>query len=252
MTQESSTRTVSLNEIAAKYTEAIQHLSDLSVFQWAGARSVSEQGYDEIARGVPGLPVSPFRLPFEAAKVAAESSALKHSVNEALGLIAVFLEDLRKLSGLVAFNAAKNNGSSNLATLAAELNAAPPPDFPGRLQQLRQRMGRPLPLEAEILSLVGLARTLFHRNGVVGENETLPLKLKMVQPLGEPESAQAKTEARIADYERIWKAGETVTLSRPEHAAVFTTVSLFFNSSLGALQEFAKSSGIVPEPAAQQ
>ncbi len=246
MTEASPSRTISLNDIALKYTEAIQHLSDLAVFDWAGARTVSEQGYDEMARSIPGLPVTQFRLPFEVAKEAAERSALKHSVNEALGLIAVFLEDIRKLSGLVVFNVARAKASNNLASLAAELNAAPPPDFPGRFQQLRQRIGAEIPLEAEILSLVALARTLFHRNGVVGEGETLTLNLKVVQP-----PAEGETEARLANYERSWKAGEGILLSRQEHAAVFTTVSLFFNAMLGAVQEFAKSSGIVPEPAVQ-
>jgi hypothetical protein len=246
MSEESSPQTVSLNDIALKYTQAIQHLSDLAVFEWAAARTVSEQGYDEVARGIPGLPATQFRLPFEVAKEAAERSALKHSINEALGLVAVFLDDIRKLTGLVVFNAARMKASNNLATLAAELNAAPPPDFPGRLQLLRQRIGSELPLEKEILSLVALARTLFHRNGVIGEGEVLHLNLKVVQP-----PAEGETEARIGNYERQWKAGEPISLSRQEHAAVFTTVSIFFNAMLGTVQEFAKSSGILPEPALQ-
>lgn len=250
MTEESPSRTISLGDVGQKYTEALQHLSDLAVFAWAGARAVNEQGYEEAAHSVPGLPVTSFRFSFEAAKAAAALSGFKHSINEVLGLVTVFLEDIRKLSGLVVFNAARARGDHNLATLAAQLNVAPSPDLPGRFRHLRERIGMELPLEAEILSIATLAGTLFHRNGLPMEGETLSLRLKVIQPPANG-STEAQAQARLGDHERSWKAGERVTLSRQEHAAIFTTVSLFFNATLGAVQEFAKRSGLAPEPAAQ-
>lgn len=240
-----SNRTISLNDIGQKYFSAIQRLSDLTVYAWAGSRAASEQGYDEVAKAISGLPSTPFHLSFDAVKEESENWILKHSVNELLGLTLIFLEDVRKLAGLVAFNAAKANASGDLASLAAEINATQQTDFPERLKQLKDRYNITSPVEAEMLSLPGLGRLFFQRNGVVGNGETLELLLKAVQP-----PAEGSTEARLADYKRVWNSGERITLSRQEHAAIFTTVSVFFSTLLNAVQEYAKSSGLAPEPVA--
>lgn len=241
-----SSRTISLNDIGEKYFTGIQRLSDLTVFSWAGARTVSEQGYDDVAKSVSGLPATPFRLSFEAAKEESEKWVLKHGINEILGLTAIFLEDIRKLSGLVTFNAAKANASGDLAALAGEINAAGPQDFGARLKHLKARYNVVSPLEQEMLSIVNLGRLLFQQNGVVGNGETVNLLLKAVQP-----PTDGSNEPRLEPYQRTWKSGEQITLSREEHAAVFTTVSLFFSSFLSAIQEYAQSSGLAPEPAVQ-
>lgn len=241
-----SSRTISLNDIGEKYFAAIQRLSDLTVFNWASARTVSEQGYDDTGKSVSGLPATPYRLSFEAAKAENERWVLKHGVNEILGLTAIFLEDIRKLCGLVTFNAAKANASGDLAALAAEINAAGPQEFGARLKHIRERYNVGSPLEQEMLSIVNLGRLLFQQNGAVGNGETVTLALKAVQA-----PAEGSKEARIEPYTRSWKSGEQILLSREEHAAIFTTVSLFFSSFLSAVQEYAQSSGLAPEPAVQ-
>jgi len=244
-TANTENRTISLNEIGQKYFAAIQRLSDLTVFAWAGSRAVSEQAYDEVARTISGLPTTPFRLPFEVAKEENEAWILKHSVNELLGLTMVFLEDVRKLAGLVTFNAAKAKASGDLAALAAEINASYQLDFPERLAQLKEKYGITSPLEAEFLSIPKLGRLFFQTNGVVGNGETFELCLKAIQP-----PPQGAKEPVLGDYKRVWKSGERVTLSRQEHAAIFTTISVFFSSLLNAVQEYAKRSGLAPEPVA--
>ncbi len=242
-----ASRTVSLNDIGLKYIEALQRLSDTTVFAWAGSRTVSEQGYDEVFRAILGLPSTQFRLSFDNAREEADRWNLKHVVHEALGLSVVFLDDIRKLCGLITFNVARASASGDLASLAAELNSpSGPADLSGRLKQLRDRYRVAAPLEPELLSLADLGRCLFQRNGVVGEGETLLLKLKAVQP-----PAPGETQARLGDFERRWNSGEKVALSRQEHAAIFTTLSVFFGSMLGAVQEFAKNSGLPEEPVLQ-
>ena len=238
-----NSRTISLNDIGIKYVEALQRLTDLTVFNWAGARSLNEQGYDELLRSVPGLPASQFRLSFGVAKEHAERSLLKQSVQEAVGLCLFALDDLRKLCGLAEFNAAKAKASGNLAALAAELNATPGQlDLPTRLKQLKERYQIELPIEAELRSLAELARCLVQTNGTV-TTPTLTLKLKMICA-----PAQGETQPRLGDFERSWKSGEIVILSRQEHAAVFTTVSVFIGVMLNAVQEFAKRAGLPEDP----
>ena len=251
---ETPSQTVSLNDIGQRYIGMLQHLGDLAVFSWAGARMVNEQTYDETFHSVAGLPSTPMRLPFEAAKAESARWLLKNSLGEVLNLSLVFLEDIRKVCGLIAFNAAKASASGDLVALAAEINADNGPlDIPTRLGQLKSRYGLTIALEPEILSLVAVLRSFAQTGGILPKGASLTVQLKAVQP-----PAEGSAEPRLADYRRTWNAGERIGFSREEHAAVFTTASVFISSMLGAVQEFAKRSGIAdasapaPEPSSAQ
>ncbi|HWL51888.1 MAG TPA: hypothetical protein VNQ90_05610 [Chthoniobacteraceae bacterium] len=247
MTESNASHTISLHELGQKYFKALQHLSDLTAYVWAGARSVNETAYDELSRGVAGLPNTPYRLSFETAKHEAERAWMKQSVSEVIGLSYVFIEDIRKLCGLVLFNATKASGQGDLTALAAELNKVPPPaDLFTRLSEIRERYQLTTDLDEHMISLSKAARTLLHHNGVLGAEEKCDLKLKMITPPAEKEG-----QHRIADFEASWKPGERIYLNRAQHAAVFTTVSLFFSAMLTALQDYAKRSGAVQEPVHQ-
>ena len=242
---DSPTQTVSLNEMGQRYLGALQTLCDLTVLSWAGAKLVKESDYEQTFRSMAGLPSTPFRLPFETAVAEAARWGLKNCLAEVLGLCFVFLEDIRKVCGLIAFNAAKAKASGDLAALAAEVNTPfAAPDIAGRFQQLKSRYALAIPLEAELLSVVALHRQLLQNGGTPGV--PLTLHLKAVQP-----PVEGTAEPRLEDYQRTWQSGERVSLERQEHAAIFTTVSVFLSATLAAVQEFAKISGLPENPSAQ-
>jgi hypothetical protein len=212
----------------------------MMVLTWAGTRVVTEQGYEEVFRSVAGLPSTQFRFNFETARAEAIRWGFKSSLGDVLGLGLVFLEDIRKVCGLIVFNVAKSTAQGDLAALAAEINADNGPlNIPTRLGHLKTRYNLTIPLEAELMSLVALNRCFTHAGGMVGQNTSLTLQLKAIQP-----PAEGKQEPRLVDYQRTWKGGEKIAVSREEHAAVFTTVSVFLSSMLAAVQEFAKASGL--------
>jgi hypothetical protein len=240
-------QTVSLNDIARRYIGGLQHLSDMMVLSWAGSRVVTEAGYEEVFKSVAGLPSTPFRLNFEAARAEAARWNFKSSLSDILGLCQVFLEDVRKICGLVSFNVAKQSGTGDLAALAAEINAENGSvDIPARIKHLKDRYSLTLPLEQPIASLAALYHTFTHTGGVVPQNASLTLHLKVIQP-----PAEGQKEPRLADYQRTWNPGERIAVSREEHAAVFTTVSVFLNSTLASVQEFAKAFGLEDHPEPQ-
>ena len=235
-----TSQTISLNDIGSRYLGALQHLSDFMVLTWAGASAVDEQSYDKIFHTVSGLPNSPARFPFATAKAEGERWWLKNSLGDVLGLLLVFLEDIRKVCGVVAFNVAKSQASGDLVALAAQINADNGPlDIPTRFKDLKERYNLGIPLEAELMSLAALHRCFTHAGGVVPKGATLALRLKVVQPPPEGE-----TQPQLGDYQRTWTAGEKVALSREEHAAFFTTASVFMNAMLHAVQQFAQASGL--------
>ena len=238
---------ISLNDLGMRYLGALQHLSDLMVLTWAGAGAADEPGYEKMFRSVAGLPSTPFRFPFETAREEAARWWFKNSLGEVLGLCGVFLEDIRRVCGLVAFHAAKAKAQGDLAALAAEVNADPGTlDIPARLAHLKRHYALALPLEAEIQSLVALHRCFLQTGGSLPAGAALTLHLQAVQPPAEGESAP-----RLAAFTRTWKEGERITVSREEHAAVFTTLSVFLSAMLAAVQEFAKASGF-PENTSPQ
>ena len=240
MSETSPSQTVSLNDIGRRYVGALQHLTDLMVLTWAGARVVTEQGYEEVFRSVAGLPSTPFRLNFETARAEAARWSFKSSLSDVLGLCQVFLEDIRKVCGLVEFNVAKANATGDLAALAAEINAETGSlDLPTRFKHLKERYHLNIPLEAELTSLHHVSRCFTYAGGVVPANGTVTIQLKAIQP-----PAEGEKEPRLTDYRRAWNAGERIAVSREEHAAVFTTVSVFLSSMLAAVQEYAKASGL--------
>ncbi len=240
---ENPPRTISLNEISIKYVHALQRLSDLMVISWAGARNLSEQNYEEVSRVIPGLLSTEFHMPFAIAREESERWWLKQSVNEVLGLAVVFLDDIRKVCGLIAFNAARATGSGDLVSLAAEVNSNPGAvDIGVRMKQLQERYGVASLIEGEILSITGFGRCLFQTNGIVPPGTQTVLHLKIIQP-----PAPGETQPRLADFQRSWSANEKIELSREEHAAIFTTVSVFFGSILNGVQQFAQRSGLSEE-----
>lgn len=242
---ESAPQTISLNDIGLRYLSTLQHLSDVMVLNWAGERVVTEQGYDETFRSIAGLPSTQFRFKLELARVEAARWQFKNSLADLVTLGIVFLEDIRKVCGLVAFNVAKTQAAGDLAALAAEINADNgAQDIPTRLQYLKDRYSLKVPLEPEIASLDAVARCFARTGGILPKDAPdITLRLKAVQP-----PAEGSTEARLADYQRTWKAGERIAVSREEHAAVFTTVSVFISSMLAAVQEFAKTFGLPDNP----
>ena len=180
------------------------------------------------------------QLAFAAANAEGERWWLKNSLGDVLGLLLVFLEDIRKVCGVVAFNVAKSQASGDLVALAAQINADNGPlDIPTRFKDLKERYNLGIPLEAELMSLAALHRCFTHAGGVVPKGATLALRLKVVQPPPEGE-----TQPQLGDYQRTWTAGEKVALSREEHAAFFTTASVFMNAMLHAVQQFAQASGL--------
>ncbi|XHR28061.1 MAG: hypothetical protein ACFUZC_19290 [Chthoniobacteraceae bacterium] len=240
-------QTISLNDIGRRYVGALQHLGDLMVLTWAGTRVVTEAGYEEVFRSVAGLPSTPFRLNFESARAEAARWNFKSSLGDILGLNQVFLEDIRKICGLVSFNVAKQSGNGDLASLAAEINAETGSvDIPARLKHLKERYSLSVPLEPQMQSLHALHYHFIHTGGVVPQNGAVTLQLKVIQP-----PAEGQKEPRLADYQRTWNPGERIAVSREEHAAVFTTVSIFLNSMLGSVQEFAKAFGLDEHPEPQ-
>jgi len=239
-------RTISLNDLGLRYLQNIQHLSDLTAYGWAGTRTVSEQGYDDVSKGVPGLPSTKFRLPFEVVKQEADRAWLKYTLSELIGLLFLYLDDVRKVAGLVLFNAAKARGDGDLAGLAAELNKAPDQvDLPSRLKDLKERYGIATELEPHLVSLTHFGRLLIQNGGIVPKDETVRLRIRKLVP-------NADAKPTLQDWEISWKSGDRVVLNRADQAAIFTTVSLFVSATLGAVQELAKRQGLgAEEPAAQ-
>jgi len=219
---------------------ALQHLADLTVFAWAGSHAVSKKSYAKAFRAVSGLPATPFRLDVESARAESHPWLLRNSLADLLRMGLAFLEDIRRICGLVVFHVAKTSASADLPSLAAEVNTpCVLPDLPSRLDALKARYNLPIPLEDELRSLHALHLCLAGAGGGVEPYGTFTLRLKIVQA-----PADRQSPPTIGDYRRSWQGGERILLSPNEHAALFTTFSVFMSAMLETIQTFAKNSGL--------
>ena len=238
-----ASREISLNDIGRKYMSALQRLSDLMAYAWTGAHAANAQIYDQVPKALPGLPNTEFRMAYPAVQQEAERWVLHHSINEVLGLTLLFLDDIRKLCSLIAFNVARQSSEGDLTALAAEVNTHPGRvDLGTRLKNIKKKYNIVSPFEAEMLSLGGFATCMF-RGAKVPKGSVLKLQLKCVQPSG-----LSGPQARLTDLQRAWGSDETLALTREQHAAIFTTVSVFFGAMLASVQDFAKLSGLPDTP----
>src|SRR5438067_6665776 len=114
-------QTISLRDVGMRYVQFLQRLFDVSAFSLASARVANEQGYDEFVRSMGVLPAGQFHLGFDAAKDEAGRWWLTHSVNESLNIVAMFLEDSRKLAALCEIKGAQNKGETDVSRFEKRL-----------------------------------------------------------------------------------------------------------------------------------
>jgi hypothetical protein len=251
-------QTISLRDVGLRYVQFLQRLFDVTAFSLASARVANEQGYDEFVRSVGVLPAGQFHLGFDLAKEETGRWWLTHGVNEALNIVAMFLEDCRKLAALCEIKGAQNKGISDVSRFEQKLqtNEIGVP-IPQKLSGLQSGHGVTSPFAEQVLDLDNLRRCMFEQRGVAGE-AGLTVRLKQVQIVpasvgpNPGESSDARPDqaggnvqltGRLVDAARTFAPGERIMLSKAEHMAIFITLSVFLSSMLDAIHALARRTG---------
>ena len=254
--------TISLEQMATRYLDALQKVHDLVCFTLAGARKISEQDYDEFSQQLQIMPRQQSRMAFEKAKEATQQWLLRNSLGDSLALVVPLMEDCRTICELCQLKAAKKTGKAALNKVRGKSRTdflqLPPEE---KFTHLKENYDIGCEVDEHILALLSLTKCLMMNNGVVsteaaddkGELRVKIRSVQLVQGAGTAEDmAKGKLtlSRKVGDSELVFKENEQIGFSKAEHIGALLTVGVFVTNMLQGLQAYAKKTGAASEEAA--
>ncbi len=246
-----TTQTISLQDLGMKYLGGLQRIFDTAAFVVEGTRQVTERTYDESSTAVRFMPAQGNHRRFDDAKVEAERWLLKNLLQDALGLVVPFLEDVRSVAALARWKAANTGDNAALQRiLTEERRAFLALNLGEKFTHLQHHFSIASPLAPQVEALAKIGGCLAARGGVVSERDVTQggeLAVTLVSLQLVPTRAAAEQSAsggsgasitpQIGELRRAFSVGETIRFEKPDYLNVITTISLFVSSILKGLQE---------------
>lgn len=234
-----------------KYLGGLQRIFDTTAFLVEGTRQVTERTYDEFSTAVRFMPAQGNHRRFDDAKVESERWLLKNLLQDALGLIVPFLEDVRSVAALARWKAASTNDQAALQRiLSDERRAFLSLNLAEKFAHLQNHFSISSPLSSQVQALAKIGTCLAGRGGVVSEKDVtqggeLAVTLVSLQIVptrtgsetGSEGNQGATMSTKVGELRRAFGIGETIRFDKPDYLNVITTLSLFVSSILKALQE---------------
>jgi len=249
------TTTISLNDVATRYLDALQRIYDIVSYSLAASRRINEHDYDEFSQQLQVMPRQQSRMDFEKAKDATEHWFVRNSLGDAVALVGPLMEDCRTISSLCSYKASGKSDPAKLQAIVGE-DRQKFMQLPAKekFRVLSEEYSISSPVQEHIEGLLEAAKCLIWKNGVVSAEEAnadgkLKFKIRSIQVVPVPGAMTAAKEPtmsitrRMGDLEKVFSVGETISLSKAEHIGAIITIGLFIGSMLQALQDFARKTG---------
>ena len=186
---ETKTTQINLAEVVNNYLMSLQRVYDVMTYNLAAERVLNEQEYENFSRSNRVMPFQQTRMDYNTVKEETETWLLKHTLNEILIVLALFLDDCRTISTLASWQSQKSEediqkvleqGSAEFAQL----------DLPAKMNYFKEKHSLSCGSEDHILSLYNLRNALANPNAAVSEKGAtegkLVLKLRSVQLKSQP------------------------------------------------------------------
>lgn len=256
MSNQQQSTTISLEQMATRYLDALQKIHDMVCFTLAGARGISERDYDEFSQQLQVMPRQQSRREFENAKITTQRWILRNSLGDALALVAPIMEDCRTICELCDAKAESKTDATSLAAIRGDnrqkfLQLKPEKKF----DDLAERFNIQCDVKSHVLNLLHVTRSLMTNDGVLAKEDCdaeggITLRIRSVQLAQSPDEADKLVLKRqIADSERRIQAGEEINFSKAEHIGSLLTIGVFVTEMLQGLQNYAKATGNARETA---
>ena len=176
------------------------------------------------------MPSQQSRPDYEGARAETNTWLLKQTLNEALGVLVLFLDDCRTLGTLSSWKSKGGEGKDLQKKLQEDRISFARMDLPAKLKYLEDEFELSSPSNEHILSLFKPARARQQRK--CGAREDLAdgkfaVKLRSVQLKTNPGNQQNPgvfVTSEMGDMVREFKAGDKLQLNKQEHLAVILTV----------------------------
>ena len=242
---------INLGEVVNNYLKALQRVFDVMNYTLASERLLNEQEYEEFSRGNRVMPSQQSRLDYEGARDETNTWLLKQTLNEALGVLVLFLDDCRTLGTLSSWKSKGGAGTDLQKKLQEDRVAFARMDLPAKLEHLEKEFELASPSSEHILSLFRARRILAANDARVtdenledGEFTVLLRSVQLKTNPGDKQNPGVFVTSEMGDLKRTFKTGEKLRLNKQEHLAVILTVSLFITSQAQSLKEYAQKLGV--------
>ncbi|MGJ8640087.1 MAG: hypothetical protein ACSHYA_11925 [Opitutaceae bacterium] len=242
---------INLGEVVNNYLKALQRIFDVMNYTLASERLLNEQEYENFSRGNRVMPSQQSRLDYEGARSETNTWLLKQTLNEALGVLVLFLDDCRTLGTLSSWKSKGGEGADLQKKLQEDRISFARLDLPAKLAHLEKEFELSSPSSEHILSLFKTRRVLANNASTVREEDLtdgkFTVKLRSVQLKTNPgnqENPGVFVTSEMGDMTREFTAGSKLQLNKQEHLATILTVSLFITSQAQSLKEYAQKLGV--------
>jgi hypothetical protein len=245
---------INLGEVVTKYLQALQRVYDVMTFSLAGQRLLNESEYEAFSRSNRIMPSQQTRMDFDTAREETASWLLKQTFNESLGLLVLFLDDVRTICGICQWKAKEGRTESDLQRVLQEERASfLRLDLPGKIDHLKSAYGIDSQSIEHVRSLYKARIAMANKDSVVSEKDvtdgTLTLKLRSVQLQAAPaanggQKGAVVVTSELSDITRDFSVGQEIKLNKNEHIASILTIAFFITSMAESLRDYAQKLGV--------
>ncbi len=249
-TPECKPTTINLGEVVKNYLEALQKVYDVINYTLASERLLNEQEYEAFSRNSHVMPSQASHMDFDTAKEEMNHWLIKQTLNEILGVLVLFLDDIRTISAISKWKSEKFRSEEELQKILREDRATfLRLDLPAKIDFLKNQYKVVSQSEEHIKSLYRTRLALANRSGSVTEKEAvdgkLTLKLRSVTLKSNPgQQGGVLVTSEIGDLIREFEVGKKIKLAKNEHIAAILTVAFFITSQAQSLKEYAQGLGV--------
>lgn len=231
--------TINLSDMAQRYLGSMQRIYDIGAMVIQGTREVNERGYDELSASTRFLPSQKEKKPYDAAKPLAERWILRNLLSDAFALLLPFLEDTRTVCALYEWKKAGSDQKTLQPIFQQQRSEFVRKNTADKLAHLKEKHGLAPQLGNHLESLEALAGCLVRSGGTVAK-DAQPLVATFVALDLAPAADPKKVQPRMVEQRREFAPGSEVGLDKVDVLNVLSTVALFINSGLRALQDHIK------------
>lgn len=237
---------VNLQQIAQQFMAGLQRHFDMLAFNLAARDNVQEEAYNARANAPRVMPAAQRHQNFEQMQAYAGDLLVRQVIGDCMNLAVTGLNNAHFFLALVKATQAQSSVSPEAQQAAQESQKTfIPAPLDEKFNRLEKDYGIMCELEDTIISLGFVIQILMQQGGTVqsgqlDENGELILELKAVKVLSR-EASTEKPQGKLVDQRRIFKDGDTVTLSDVELQLVLVTIASFADSLFKSVANYAKS-----------
>jgi len=247
-------RQLNLQQVAGQLMAGLQRHFDMLAFNLAAQEAVTDEAYENRAKGPKIMPAAPVHQNFEQMQAYARDLMQRSVLNDILNLSFAAMNNCHLF--LAAIKAQKEHGQSQEAQQQANLaqQAFGKAQLDAKFNTLEEEYGLLCELEDTLISVGFAMQAIAQHGGVVQASHLddageLGFDLKVLEVLN-ADVEGAPPQGRLVDQRKSFREGDTILFTADELQLLLLTTASFFDQLFKATARYAQENN--PNPGGQQ